>query len=84
MGSLTTGMLEVFDMKFEVGKYYVHTGSKSYLSVLGVLETTLYGKAMIAEKAGKNGHDFVPVGGDEDSTVGYVECSKEEWMTNFN
>lgn len=71
-------------MKFEVGKYYFHTGSKSYLAVLGVLDTTLYGRAMIAEQAGRHGHTFIPVGGDEDSTVGYVECSKEEWMTNFS
>jgi hypothetical protein len=71
-------------MKFEVGKCYMHTGSKSYLAVLGVLETTLYGKVMIAEQAGRNGHRFMPVGLDEDSTVGYVECSREEWMTNFS
>jgi hypothetical protein len=71
-------------MKFEVGKYYVHTGSKVYLAVLGVLETTLYSKAMIAEKAGINGHEFIAVGDDEDNTVGYEECSREECMTNFS
>jgi hypothetical protein len=70
-------------MVFEVGKFYVHV-SGNYLAVLCKAETTLWGKTMIGEEAGRNGHRLIAVGGDEDNTVGYTECSKEEWMKNFS
>lgn len=68
-------------MVFEVGKFYRHTGGQE-LAILGELETTMYGKCLVAE-TNKSGN-FMPVGRDESATQNYTEISKEEWMKNFS
>jgi len=67
-------------MIFEIGKYYQHTTGIE-LSIIGELETTLWGKTLIAET---NSSDFEAVGSDIYATTNYVEISKEEWMKNFS
>ena len=69
-------------MCFEVGKYYKHTGGV-YLSILCEANTTLYGKCLIAESAGKEG-GFRAVGTDRASVENFTECSEKEWMSNFS
>ena len=67
-------------MKFEIGKYYRHTTGFS-LAIIGELETTLYGKALIAE--GTDGQ-LRAVGREEASAENYKEITKEEWLKNFS
>jgi hypothetical protein len=69
-------------IRFEVGRFYRHS-SGVYLSILCEAETTLYGRCLIAESAGEKG-GFRAVGIDQASAENYIECSKEEWMSNFD
>ncbi len=68
-------------MVFETGKFYRHTTGQD-LAILGELETTMYGKCLVAE-SNKSG-DLIPVGSDESATQNYIEITKEEWMKNFS
>ena len=52
------------------------------LSILGEVETTLYGKCLVAEESGSA--NLYPVGMDETNAVNWKESTKEEWMKNFS
>jgi len=67
-------------MIFELGKYYKHT-SGTYLKIVGIAETTIYGTCFIAEE--ECGQTFTPVGKTEDHAMNYVEVSKEEYINNY-
>ena len=68
-------------MVFEIGKYYQHTcGAK--LAILCELETTQYGKTLIAESDGRD--VLRAVGKGKSYTVNYHEITKEEWMESFS
>jgi hypothetical protein len=70
------------EMIFEVGKYYQHIyGHK--LFVLGELETTMYGKTLMAE-TDEIYRVFRAVGRDADSALNYHEISREDWMKSFS
>jgi len=68
-------------MIFEIGKFYRHHGGRE-ISIIGELNTTMYGLALIAEEAGSC--DFYAVGRDETSTANWKEITKEEWMRRFS
>lgn len=68
-------------MKFEIGKFYRHTTGEE-LAILGEVETTLYGKCLVAESS--DHVDLKPVGKDESNAENYVEITKNEWMKNFS
>jgi hypothetical protein len=67
-------------MGFEVGKCYRHTTGKE-ISVLVEVETTQWGKALIAE-ANFNS-EIIAVGTYIGSSVNWTEISREEWEKNF-
>jgi len=67
-------------MIFEIGKFYRHSTGKQ-IAVLGELETTLYGKTLIAETDSSH---FISVGRDETSSENFHEISKDDWMKNFS
>lgn len=71
-------------MKFEVGKYYKHTIGHT-LAILGYLETTMWGKTLIAE-SNQQGQmtELVAVGSNESAIANYREITKEEWMENYS
>lgn len=53
-------------MVFEKGKYYRHSAGAE-MSIVGEVETTLYGNCLVAENAGKSCKtDLSPVGRDEE------------------
>lgn len=68
-------------MIFEVGKYYRHTTGEE-LSVVAEVDTTMYGRTLLAET--NNSCGFLAVGSTEDHATNYVEITKEEWMKNFS
>ena len=69
-------------MRFEVGKFYRHSAG-GFLAVLCKIETTMWGKCLLAETAGPGVSRLIPIGEDEDSAQNYTECSRGEWMSNF-
>jgi hypothetical protein len=68
-------------MVFEIGKYYRHTTGEM-MAIRGELETTMWGKALIAESNQRS--DLVPVGRDESSAVNWMETTEDEWMKSFS
>lgn len=68
-------------MKFEVGKYYQHSGGSMMHVVCGAV-TTMYGGCLVAEIAGEP--DLKPVGQDEAAAANWRETTYAEWMTNFS
>ncbi len=71
-------------MRFEPGKYYRHTDGRE-IATLDFLETTMWGRVLIAEDAGKFHHSISSVGTDsEDYAVNWEEITKDEWMKNFS
>jgi len=68
-------------MIFEIGKYYEHT-TGNQLAILGELETTMFGKCLIAEQS--NSNFFTSVGRDTNSADNWHEISREKWMKNFS
>lgn len=68
-------------MVFEIGKCYRHNGGEE-ISIIGELETTLYGKCLISES--NRGWNLKPVGRDEDAAENWKEITVEEWMQNFS
>lgn len=63
-------------MKFEIGKYYKHTGG-GFLHICGEVKTHIWGHCLIAEN--KDGR-LVPVGRDESNAVNWVEISEEQYI----
>lgn len=71
-------------MKFEPGKYYKHTSGDT-IATLDFLETTVWGRALIAERMFSDHYDLHAVGTSDDSyTQNWKEITKEEWMKNFS
>lgn len=68
-------------MIFEQGKYYSHPTGRQ-MAIVGEVETTLYGKCLIAET--DDGADLKSVGRDESAAENWTEISKDEWMKNFS
>lgn len=69
-------------MIFEIGKFYKHTSGKK-ISIVGCVETTMYGKTLIAEQC--DHYDFTPVAyNSDDATEGWIEINKDEWMECFS
>jgi hypothetical protein len=69
-------------MKFEIGKKYRHT-TGTEISVIGRLQTTMYGNSLIAECV-KTHEDLIVVGSYESATANWSEISNDEWMDNFS
>jgi hypothetical protein len=68
-------------MKFEIGKYYKHTGG-GMMHVVSAAKTTMYGWCLIAEEHG--GSNLIPIGSDEVSALNWTEATKEEWLAGFS
>lgn len=68
-------------MKFEIGKFYRHTGGEE-IAILGEINSAMYGNCLVGESNVRT--CFKPIGRDEDSTVNWVEITEEEWMKNFS
>ncbi len=55
------------------------------LKTLVMADTTLWGRTLIAETAGKRNHELTAVGTDCDGYAkNYTETTEEEWMKNFS
>lgn len=68
-------------MRFEIGKYYKHT-SGQIISIIGCVESTMYGKTLVAEHSDRP--DFSPIGYNSDEYAqNWVEVDKEEWLKCF-
>jgi len=70
-------------MVFEIGKFYRHTTTGVMFHILGRLETTLCGSALVAEFLGKGQGGLTPVGDDEGSAAECQEATEEEWMAEL-
>lgn len=70
-------------LRFEPGKYYKHA-SGCVMATLQFAKTTMWGRTLVAEEAGRCGHSLFCVGTDSDDyAVGWEEITEEEWMGNF-
>ena len=71
-------------MKFKPGKYYEHT-TGTMIKTLVEVETTMWGKTLVAERSSSIAHELIPVGSDsEDYAQNWHESTEEEWMKNFS
>ena len=71
-------------MKFEPGKYYKHS-TGDMIATLDFLETTLHGRALIAERMFAGHYDLYAIGtSGEGYAPNWRESTKEEWMKNFS
>lgn len=68
-------------MAFEIGKCYEHTCGEM-ISVVGKVETTLYGECLVAES--NYGSDLKPIGTDDYATANWTEITKGRWLTSFS
>ena len=68
-------------MVFEIGKFYKHNNANSYLAIIQEVETTLYGKGLLAEDEYGN---LLVAGKDKESAINWNETTKEDWLTNFS
>lgn len=68
-------------MKFEVGKYYKHTGGRM-LHIVGGLQTTRYGGCLVAEQS--NSTYLMAIAQDEGAAINWEETTEYEWMKNFS
>lgn len=70
---------------FKPNKYYKHT-TGHMLHTLNVVETTMWGRTLVAEVCSQDKCvHLIPVGIDSESyTANYTECTEAEWMTNFS
>lgn len=69
-------------IRFEIGKCYRHVGSRIDMYILGELETTLYGRTLVAERS--DSCDLMCVGSDYTSAQNWMEIPYSEWMKNFS
>ncbi len=77
----THGGIPQGGLVFEVGGYYEHSGGGK-LSILGVFDTTMYGKnALLAEDTEGN---FRAVGRDSVSVQNWIKITHEQWMSSFS
>lgn len=71
-------------MKFEIGKYYRHT-TGHLLSILGEIETDMWGKTLVAESNRPRAMtELTPVGSDAGAAVNYSEIDREQWMQSYS
>ncbi len=68
-------------MGFQIGKYYEHTCGEM-MSIVGEVQTTMYGKALVAECSKSS--NLRPVGRDDDAMVNWTEVTKGKWLSNFS
>ena len=68
-------------MFFEKGKAYRHVGTGTELKMLEEIETSIYGKCLLAEDL--HG-DFHPCGQHEENAMNYIEISIEEYNKNLD
>ena len=68
-------------MKFEIGKYYQHSGLGLKIAVLTDATTTLWGRTLIAETSDNT---LRPVGKDDASAINWHEIAKSEWEKEFS
>lgn len=68
-------------MVFQIGKHYQHACG-TMMSIIGEVNSTMYGKSLVAEEA--MAPNFKPVGSDEDSAHGWYEITKGKWLSNFS
>lgn len=67
-------------MRFEIGKYYKHSGG-GMMHIVSAAKTTMWGWCLLAEVVGEA--NLRPVGSDEDYAVNWEEATEQEWMCNF-
>ncbi len=68
-------------MRFEIGKYYKHSGGGPMLHIVCATKTTMWGWALIAEEVGSS---LKAVGSDKSSAVNWTEATEEEWSSHFS
>ena len=64
-------------MRFEQGKYYRHPNGYD-AHILGWIDTTMWGRTMIAEVASKAGVQLLPFAVDESATVNWKEITTQD------
>lgn len=65
-------------MRFEIGKYYKHS-SGEVMRILACVDTTIYGRTLLAEEGDTFG--FQPVGWDSDDYAeNWKEIDEDEWL----
>jgi hypothetical protein len=64
--------------KFEIDHCYEHT-SGTQMKIVGVVETTVYGKCLVGEELSGTLKPISPTGTDN-----WREITEEEWMKNFS
>ncbi len=67
--------------KFEIGKYYKHSGGRM-IHILCEAKTTVYGITLVAEEVGNE--NLIPVGKSKDNAINWEIAKKEEWLKNFS
>lgn len=70
-------------MRFEVGKFYKHSGS-GFVHIVGRANTTMWGDCLVAETAGHGNSELMPVGDDEVAAQNWSEATREEWESHFS
>jgi len=73
-------LLEIIVMKFEIGKYYKHSGG-GVMHIIGAAQTTLYGWCLVAEEHASA--NLKPVGCNETATQNWAETTEKHWMSGF-
>lgn len=68
-------------MVFELGKYYQHAGGQM-ISIVGIVNTTLYGRGFVAESTSTA--NLLPIGMDRDASANWHEITKGKWLSNFS
>ena len=62
----------MYNMKFEIGKYYQHSSGGEVIHILAKVNTFFYGETLLAET---NSGDLNPVGCDECNAENYLQVS---------
>lgn len=62
---------------FEIGKFYKHSTGHC-LHIVADVDTTLWGKTLVAEVIDGDEQGVVPI--DRDAIEDYKEITEEEWM----
>lgn len=68
-------------MKLEEGKFYKHKETDSYISIVGKLDTTMWGEILVGESP-EEPYGLIPIDGTKDSDE-WEETTKEEWAKQF-
>jgi len=68
--------------KFEVGKYYIHSGGRK-ISIVGEVMTDRWKEQFVVEEVDKTGHAISCMDIDAERNENWLEIGHEEWMRNF-